>query len=85
MQVARGYAGLTIDELAVEVGAPAAELVAVDEGRRRLRPELAPAIALACGVPRWFLEDGFAGAGRECDLHRRLTALEATVARDGWA
>jgi transcriptional regulator with XRE-family HTH domain len=75
VRAARAYAGLSIPELADELGVGAQTIKRVEAGTRRPRRYELWGIADICGLPRWFFEADLASVGPD-DLGARVGELE---------
>jgi transcriptional regulator with XRE-family HTH domain len=60
VRAARGYSGLHAKQLAKELSISVETMSRIENGRRAVPYEERTKIAQACGVPRWFLENGWA-------------------------
>lgn len=82
LRAARGFRGIKQPELAAQVGVSVTTLGRWERGELDPGREKALEIAAACGVPEWFIDNGFAAPPLpdEPGLDERVEALERQVA-----
>lgn len=65
VRAARAAADLSREELARRIGSSPRAVRRIEDGGRRAHPEELERIAVACGVPEWFLQHGWSGWERQ--------------------
>jgi len=79
VRAARGYRGWTQQELADELHVSAQFVKRVERGDRILTSDELVNVAEVCGVPTWFMFNGWEGPTRDLDeLWKRMEALESS-------
>jgi DNA-binding XRE family transcriptional regulator len=68
VRAARAAADLSREELARRIGSSPRAVRRIEDGGRRAHPEELERIAVACGVPEWFLRHGWSGWERQVPL-----------------
>lgn len=84
IRAARAWADLTQKELGDALGINEQSVKRTEAGTRDPGAPEQWAIAEITGVPRWFITDGFAGAGQleQDELRDRLERIEALLIED---